>query len=280
MSELIDVIIKTRKTAADILVKSLFNLDKNSEVEIREKILAETVNHSELFPRGWYDPPPSGIGILLDQKPFKRLQFETLRKPVAWPNETSKFTEKTAGMIYFSPVDRKTGMIGDIGLTIYNGDEEEIKQYIKKCYDNIFEIAKHAEVGMKFSELCTFAVNLLKNQFKTVKWITTSSKSQVLSNFGHTIPGTFENNFTLRKSFEEIKEIIRTKRVFINEVENFEIPKTCAFTVETRLADFNKSDFPVVYFHFIVCFDNGKKTILENFDKIFSTVKMDYMNLR
>ena len=278
MSELIDVIIKTRKTAADILVKSLFNLDKNSEVEIREKILAETVNHSELFPRGWYDPPPSGIGILLDQKPFKRLQFNSLRDSKFWPRETSLFEKETVGIVYVSPVDKKTGMLGDIGFTIYTGDSGEIKEHIKKCYNITLLIAKYAKVGMKFSDLYKFAENLLKNNLKIIGWMTTTNDPNLGANLGHTVPRSFENNFILGKTFEEIKNTIRIKRIYINEVENFKISKTCAFTVETRLADFNESNLPNIFFHFIVCFDKGKKIILENFDKIFAVVGMDYMN--
>ena len=79
-------------------------------------------------------------------------------------------------------------------------------------------------------------------------------------------------------TFEEIKKTITQERVYIKEIVNFKIPETCAFTVESRLEDLNYPDLPSVYFHFIVCFDKGKKIILENFDQIFKAVGMDYMN--
>lgn len=278
MSDLIDAIIKTRKTTADIFTKALINLEGNSEVEIREKLLSEIKNCNEIFPEGWYSPPPSGVAILLDEKPFKRLGYDSLRKSDFWPQEDLHLEKESVGMIFFSPVDRKTNMIGDIGFTFYKGNNEEIKKHIKKSYEAILEIAKKAQVGMTFSELCSFADNLLKDRFKITRWITKYSDPRGI-NLGHTIPGSYEK-INFGKSFEETKNTITKGRMYIKEIENFKIPETCAFTIESRLEDINKPYLPSVYFHFIVCFDNGKKIILENFNQIFNTVGMNYMNLK
>ncbi len=278
MSELIDAIIQTRETAEQIALKCLTDIDNISEIELKEKILAETKNHNELFPLGWYDPPPSGISVLFAQKPFKRLFFNSLRNPIYWPKEDSFFKKESLGMIYLSPVDRKTGMIGDIAFTIYNGNDEEIKKHIKKCYGVLLSIAQYVEVGMKFSDFYKFALNSFKNEIKLIGEMTTNSDPNLGINLGHTIPGSFEDNFVFGSTFEEVKDIIRTKRIYINEVENFKVSETCAFTVEVRLQDQNKPELPKVYFHFIVCFDNGKKIILNNYDSIFKQVGMDYMN--
>lgn len=277
MNDFKKVIAQTRETATDILTKSLVNLDRLSEIEISKKILAEIKKHNKIFPEGWYSPPPLGICVLLDQKPFKRLQFETLRKPIAWPNGISKFKKETVGIIYISPIDRKTGMLGDVGFTIYNGENQEIKKHIQKCYKTILSIAEKAEVGMKFSDLYKLAENLFNKNLKIIEWMTTTNDPTLGVNLGHTVPGSFENNLNLGTTFEEIKNTITKKRIYINMVENFKIPATCAFTVEARLADMEKKYLPNVFFHFIVCFNNGKKTILENFDEIFKIVGMDYM---
>lgn len=277
MADLINTIIKTRGLAADIFVKALVNLDGLSELEIKEKIVSEIKNHTEIFPDGWYNPPPSGIAVILDQKPFKRLQYDNLRKPVFWPQKNLHFEKESVGMIYFSPIDCKTGMVGDIGFTIYRGADEKIKEHLKKSYENILEIAKHTKVGMEFCQICSFASNLFKNKFKITKWTTISSPNLSM-NLGHSIPGSFENNLAFGNSFEKIKETIRTNRVHINEAEHFKIPETCAFTIESRLEDLNNPDIPSAYFHFIVCFKNGQKTILENYSQIFRVVCTDYMN--
>jgi hypothetical protein len=277
MSDLIETIIRTRKIASEIACKSLINIEGISEVELRERILSEVATHSELYPKGWYDPPQDGISVLFAQKPFARLIFNSMRNPKFWPNENSKFTKDTVGIVYLSPVDVKTGMLGDIAFTIYNGNEEEIKNHIRKCYKAILKVAKHAEVGMKFSDLYKYAINSFADEFKIIGEMTTNSDPNKGDNLGHTIPGSFEQDLILGNSFEEVRDTLRTKRIYINEVENFEIRETCAFTLEARLEDSNKPELPKIYFHFIVCFDKGEKTILENFENIFKAVNMDYI---
>lgn len=278
MPDLIETIIKTRETAADIFAKSLINLDGFSELEIKEKLVSEIKKHNEIFPDGWYDPPPSGIVVLFAQKPFTRLLYETNRKQDYWPQETFTFNAETVGNIYISPVSKQTNMFGDIGFTFYQGTDEKIKEHLKHCYFAILEIAEYTQVGMKFSEICDFALNIYKNKLKPTQWLTVNSDPNHHLNLGHTVPGSFEPNFDFGNNFEAIKETIRTKRVYINDNENFAIPETCAFTVESRIEDYKDADLPSVFFHFIVCFDKGEKIILNNFDEIFKTVGMDYMN--
>ncbi len=278
MPGLIETIIKTRETAADIFAKSLTNIDGLSELEIKEKLVSEIKKHNEIFTEGWYNPPPSGIAVLLDQKPFDRLKYESLRKPEFWPKKNLRLEKETVGLIFFSPIDRSTKMIADIGFTIYRGNNEKIKNHLKNTYAVILKIAEHTKVGMEFSEICSFALGLYKNKFKITKWVAISSDPNAAINLGHTVPGSFEKNFTFGENFEEIKETIRTKRVPIIETEHFKIPETCAFTIESRLEGLHNPNMPSAYFHFIVCFDKGQKTILQNYSQIFSTVGMGYMN--
>jgi hypothetical protein len=275
MSDLIDSIKITREISANIFIKSLSKIEGNSEIEIKEKILSEIKKHSEIYEEGWYSPPPSGISILLDKKPFKRLKYDSLRKPEFWPKEDIKLEKESVGMFYFSSVNRISNMIGDIGFTFYRGENSEIKKHINKAYNAILEIAKHAQVGMTFSDLCLFADNYLKDNFKITKWITKYSDPKGM-NLGHTIPGSYKM-INFEESFEKIKSTITKDRIYIKEIENFKIPETCAFTLESRLEDINNPELPSVFFHFIVTFSKGEKTILKNFENIFKTVNMDYI---
>jgi len=279
MPDLIETIVETRKTASEIVLSCLKNIKNTSEVEFRDSLIKEISNYKELFPQGWYDPPPSGVSVLFAQKPFKRLGFNSMRNPEYFPKKECLFLDETLGVIYLSPVDRKTGMIGDFSLTIYNGNNEKIKEHIKKCYKALFSLTEYVQIGMKFSDLFKYSMNLFKNEFKTIGEMTTNSDPNLGINLGHTIPGSFEKDFSFGNSFDEIKNTIRTKRLYINEVENFTIPDTCAFTIEARLEDINKPELPKVYFHFIVCFNSGKKIILENFNQIFDKVGMNYMKV-
>ena len=276
MSDLINSVIKTRELGADIFTTALTNINGLSEFEIKEKLASEIKKHHEIFPEGWYSPPPSGIAVLLGND---RLHYDSLRNEIFWPQKNIFFEKESVGLIYFSPIARNTGMIGDLGFTVYRGNDEKTKQHLKNVYTVILQIAEHTKVGMKFSEISSFALNLYKNKFKPTKWVTISSPNFAI-NLGHSIPGSFEDNFTFGNDYEEIKETIRTKRVHINDAEHFKIPETCAFTIESRLEDINDPNMPSGYFHFIVCFNKGQKTILENYSQIFSKVDMDYMNTK
>lgn len=280
MSNLIDSVIEIRKISEQIALKSLINIEGISEAELKDRIILEFAKHNEIFPEGYYSPPPKGIAVLFAEKPYDRFRYDNLRNSEYWSNDNFKFNKNTVGMIYFSPVNRKTNMIGDIGFTFYTGDDEEIKQHIKNCYNAILDIAKYIKIGMKFSDICIFANNFLKNKLKMTKWVALNSDPNQTINLGHTIPGSFETNLVFGNTFEEVRETIKKGRIPFIDTEKFVIPNTCAFTVESRLEDLNNPNLPSVHFHFIVCFDNGKKTILENFEEIFKTVGMDYMNTK
>ena len=129
---------------------------------------------------------------------------------------------------------------------------------------------------MKFSDLYKEAMNIFSARNKMIRWITTYH-DPLKVNLGHTIPGSFGEETGSGNSFEEIKEFVRSKRIYINETEEFRILSTCAFTVEARLVDTNDPDLPNTLFHIITTFSNGKKEILTNFNDIFRTVGMDYM---
>ena len=75
----IDAVIQTRKISEEIAAKVLGDIDGKSESQVAEELFAEMKNRSEIFPTGWYDPPPGGVSILFDEAPFERLKFDSLR---------------------------------------------------------------------------------------------------------------------------------------------------------------------------------------------------------
>ena len=212
--------------------------------------------------------------VLFDVAPYARLQFESLRSEKSWPIE-SIFTRESVGLVYMSPVDKRTSMIGDIGLAVYKGEENQIIDHIKTCRDMVIAAAELAEIGMEFRELFHSAISLFKKRGgKVIGWMTTNHDPLKL-NLGHTAPGSYQV-LQFGDAFEQVRETIRTKRLYINELETFKIPETCAFTVEARLTD-ESLRLPNAFFHVIVTFSQGKKGILTDFDGIFKAVGMDYM---
>jgi hypothetical protein len=277
MAGLAETIAETRKTAAHILRRSLVGIEGRSEAEVRDRILLETKNYPELFETGWYDPPKGGAGILFAAYPFERLKYDSLRKPEFEPSEEVRFEEETVGMIYFSPVDRHTGLLGDIGFPLYKGNNGRIRGHIKNIYAAIRKVAEYAQVNMTFSDLCLFAEENFRGRFKPTRWLIVSQNLNQPTNLGHTVPGSLGENIQFGNGIEEAREAIRKNRVFIISGENFAIPRNCAFTLESRLESVDGSGLPSVYFHFIVIFKDGQKTILEDFNDIFKVVGMEYM---
>ncbi|MBI5456334.1 M24 family metallopeptidase [Candidatus Kaiserbacteria bacterium] len=251
-------------------------LDGRSEVDLRNDILSGIAGENSLFPKGWYDPPPGGTSVLFGTSPFDRLKYETIRDPFFWPRESFRFERETVGFVYASSVDTTTGMMGDHGFTVYSGSDGRIAQHIRRVYETIYTVADLAQVGMKFSALYAEAMQVFRKQHVAIRWMTTHNDTQK-TNLGHTVPGSFDGDDPYLGTFEEIKERITKGRIFINEIEDFSILPTCAFTVEARLVDTEYPELPNTFFHFIVTFSNGQKHTLSDFDDIFRDVGMSYM---
>ncbi len=277
MSELIETIARARQTTADIVASSLQNIEGASEAEVRDRILAGIAGHKEFYPRGWYDPPAGGIALLFGDKPYDRLKFDSLRNPEFFPSAASRFSKKkTVGIVYASPVDRATGMIGDFSCTVYGGSNRRLQEHIRSTYEVIHAVAARAEVGMSFSALYSSAMRIFENQSRAIRWMTTNH-DPLKVNLGHTVPGSFEKDFPRGDSFEAVGKALHSKRIYVNAVEEFRIPETCAFVVEARLVDTSEPELPNVCVQYIVTFAEGEKRILANFDPIFKVMGMDYI---
>ena len=278
---LIKAIEDTRNIASSVVLKCLDSINGATEKEIRDKVLVELSKYDQIFPLGWYDPPYAGVAVLFGNKTYDRLKFESLRDPAYLANDSHIYNKESVGILYLSPVDRQTGIIGDFGLTIYNGNNETIRKHIRHCYDLLFEVANYANVGMSFSSLYDYAIKtFIDKGHKKIAWMSTTiweetgdNKRKI--NFGHTVPGSY-GDLNLGNSFDEIKESIRVNRLFIEDGENFMIPETCGFTLEFRLTDEGGS-MPNTHFHLMIVFENGERKILSNFNEIFIKMGMDYM---
>ncbi len=255
---------------------SLHDLRGRSEAQVRDEILEKTSLHAELFESGWYDPPTGGVAVLFDTAPYSRLQFESLRNPESFPSESKYFESESVGIVYASPVERATGMFGDIGFTIYQGENEEIRNHIRVVHDLVLEAAESAAVGMKFCDLYAASQRLFADKGqKIVGWMSTTH-DPLKVNLGHTAPGSYGDGTIPLENFADAREAVRTRRLYINEAEQFVIPPTGAFTVEARLTDVSRT-LPNAFFHVIVTFSEGERTIHTNFAQIFRDLKMDYM---
>lgn len=284
----------TRKAAAASLFVSLEKLlstKKNfSEVDVRDRWLAEMRKNDALYHSGWYIPPPDGIGVLVgteDQQ--SRNNYESLRPEPMWPKDSFVYDANHPLLyVYASPVSKQSGLIGDFGMTIYRGNRSDIKDHLQKCLSMNYRIFDHVEPGMTFAEVYNFAVNEferegLRNQI-------TSITDPAAVNIGHTVPASYED-WTLeeKKIFDvcqqddaqwpKAAEVIKNKRKFFNGVEQTKFSRGMAVTLEPRLVITNNQNIPMASYHTIIIINpDGSKKLLTNFNDIFRSMGMEYMS--
>lgn len=282
---------RTRKIAADalyVVLKKLLESDKPiSEVTLREAWLAEMRKNKNIFPDGWYTPPPHGMIILFaDEDNVERFDYKNARWESSWARDDIFMNRKT-GIIfcYASPVDRQTGTIGDFSLTLYFGNKPEIKRLLKYCLDLDKKIFDHAKIGMKIMDVTRFALDKMRKDGMTNDVIALMDKADV--NIGHSVPAAYEQWSSEEKKilsnglkdWLSTKDMIAKKRYYVNNIEELVIKPGTAFTIEPRPKVISKPYLPAAMnYHTIAFFkENGEKELLTGFDDLFKLVGMNYM---
>ncbi len=279
----IDICDRLRSKTADIFAEILLENKILSEVSFRENIISKLSEDKNIYKEGWYNPPPFGVGVLFgSSSDSSRLSFKTLRKEEFWPREDCFFRKESIGLLYASPVDVKTATIGDFGVMAYNGTNLKIQEHLIKCLEVLEKIAEFAEVGMEFGEVCRQSQKLLE-QYGLARSPIILQSSVTQYNIGHTVPWSYEDPTEEEQkiieggNFNEIKNLISRKRIYLNPEEKFKIPPTIAFTTEIRIKSEQDITLPNTYFHMIVCFKNGQKKILGNFNPVFKALGMNFI---
>lgn len=279
---------QTRKIASDSLAKTLKELlGKNepiSEKLFADKWLENLRKHSEIFPEGWYIPPPHGIGVLFSEESDPgRVSYKSLRSKDKWPSG-DVILDPENGLAYFyaSPVNKEFGIIGDFGVSLCFGNNEKIKDHLRLCYEITKKVFDFIEIGMRFSDIAKYSNNLCaeNNLINTI----VSSTDPTGTNIGHTIPAISEDwTAEERKVFdngewEEVCKLISGKRIFVNEIEQTKVKPGMAITIEPRPINPADKSLPMVGFHTIALFyEGGKKELLNEFREISRLVEMDYL---
>lgn len=274
----LEIIKSTRRIAVETLsicLKEIISTQKpTSEVDFRDRWLGELQKHDNIFPTGWYDPPPSGIIVLFaTDEDTSRVYEPSARVESAWPH-SDRFLDREKGiaLVYASPVDRATGMIGDFSTTLYFGKNSAVHDHLKKCMALDEEIFDRVKVGMKLSEVAKITQELIeKNNFKN---IIVAVNDPTGTNMGHTIPFSDEdmNEEELRifqsGNWREISTMISRKRKYVNLQEDMIIRPGMAFTIEPRPVSIENPKLPMTSFHTICLIkENGEKELLTQFEE-------------
>ncbi len=282
---------QTRKIAADSLYKVLEELLASSkpisEVMLRDAWLAEMRKNKNIFPDGWYLPPPHGMIVLFaDDKNVERFDYKNARWKASWARDDI-FINKHNGIIfcYASPVDKETGIIGDFALTLYFGTNPELKNLLRYCLDLDKKIFEYAKIGMKIFAITKFALDEMRKDGMTNDVIALMDKADV--NIGHSVPRAYEEWTSEEKkilsngieNWTAAKDMIAKKRYYVNNIESRVINPGTAFTIEPRPKVIDKPHLPAAMnYHTIAFFkENGEKELITGFDELFKLAGMDYM---
>jgi hypothetical protein len=281
LEERIAVCENLRRQTSEAMAKVLKDRPTLSEVEFRDYLAKELFTGETVHKEGWYNPPPLGITALFcDEGDTKRTYFTSLRHEEYWARDDRRFDNNSVGLVYASPVDKKTGMIGDIALSVCRGSNDVVSNHLQQSLSIVETIAEYAKVGMSLSELVDYAQEVLeKSGLSQTSFVSTENK--LIKNIGHTIPWSYELPTAEEQSviegddFEKLKNLISKKRIFLDADQEFKIPETICFTVEMNISNPNNSELPSAYYHLLVVFKGGKKEIIANFDPILQATGMN-----
>jgi hypothetical protein len=275
----VEVIASARRAAVGTLRETLAgSLDSNlSEAEIRDRWHAGLQTCPQLLREGWYAPPPHGIAVLVGSPDdgFARNGAPTLRPDPAWPSADRRMGRDTLLTAYASPVDERTGLIGDVMATLYWGEEASLHEHIRSAWQVTQAIAGEARVGMPYRDLYRVAIEIMEQS--GMRNAIVGINDPTGTNIGHTIPWSAEPPSRIEREIldskdpEAIAALISANRVFINSAETTETPSTGAFTIEPRL---HAAGRPAIAFHVVVAFEQGHRHVVNELEPLFELAGM------
>lgn len=281
IQDTINTCVATRKWLADAMNQVLCVQPFLSEVQFAAAIITQMQSNRDLHSEGWYAPPPAGVSALFSgSKNFDRLRYDNLRKQEYWPQDGWKLEAESAGFIYASPIHRLSGAIGDFGMTVYRGQNNDVRSHLASCLTVLEQAADYAQIGMEFRELHEFAQRSFANaNLHNARTVTLTDSTG--TNLGHTIPWSYEAPSAEEAkvisygSLAPLRQLISSKRVHVNSIERFKIPANVAFTLEARLESSEEPTMPNTFYHLIVTFQDGTKRVCGNFNEVFASLGMD-----
>jgi hypothetical protein len=270
----VEVIAATRRAAVESLCDVLrSSLEANpSEAEIRDRWHAGLRANPRLLPEGWYAPPPHGIAVLVGRPEdgFARSGVPSFRAEQAWPSPQQRLDRGCLLTAYASPIDRDTGLIGDIMATIYRGEEQGLLEHIQNVRQTTQAIVDMAEAGMSFKDLYRVGLGIIEQRGMSNAIVGINDPTG--TNIGHTIPWSTEPPTPEERELlnsgdsRAIAALVSSKRIFVNSVESFTIPETGAFSVEPRLSA--PGGQPTVAYHIVVAFEEGRKHVIDELEPL------------
>lgn len=280
---------QTRTQAAkdlEVVLKPILERkEKISEAQLRDRWSEEQRKNPRVYRSGWYTPPPDGFIVLFGKdNDISRIRTSTTRPSEYWPQKDI-FLDFSDGILflYTSIVDKRTGVIGDFGTTIYLGSDKKVQLHLKTCLNLEREIFELTRIGMTLAEIFVIAQKLMSARNMTNNIASVSDPTG--TNIGHTVVGTGEAYTPSQKkvlkngdqNWLAVCDMIRKKRNFLNNADKTELKANMGITIEPRPQSISNPSLPVAWFHTIALYAEEKKEQLTNFENLFQMAGMHYM---
>ncbi len=250
-----------------ITLEKLYGKQSIYEKDFKNEWYNNLTKENNIIADGWYNPPPNGMAILFGN----RVSFDSLRNKKNWASDTIINWKEDLLYAYCSPVDKVSGIIGDISVTLYFGKDKEIINHIKNCYNATLEVFDVLDKVKNSHELFIasekiFTVHKLKNCI-------VSKTDNTPLDLGHTFPKLeiIQSKDSLTK---EEKQGISKARKFINENSNWDFIEGMQFTIEPQLISTINTKLPQISQHYLVKKENGKFIICRDIDEILEKYKL------
>ena len=239
---------RARNIATSSLIKTLdelFGLEGVKEKDLAARWLSNMKEDRDIYAAGWYCPPPKGMAVLTG----KRLNFDSLRNEKYWPNDTVIDWKEGYLYAYCSPVDKLSGLIGDMSVTLYFGEDEKVKNHFRNCRRAAEEIFEDLAKVKDPCELYRDSLKIFNDKGLLSNVISATDSSP--SNLGHTFTYLKDKKDKKELSKEDIGQLSHDRR-FLNGEDDFEFEEGMQFTIEPQLLSLEDKDLFKVTHHFVV----------------------------
>ena len=215
------------------------------EVDLHQQWFTAMDQCEDLFADGWYSPPPKGIAVLFGE----RLHFDSLRNEAFWSGERIMDWARDSFYAYASPVGRKNGMLGDLSVTLYFGEDQAIRDHIYRCHEATLEVFHALTQVQTPAQLLARAQEIFSDFGLASNVISRTDAAP--TNLGHTFPFTDVSEESEALS-DEAKKTISQARRFLNEQAQWSFEPGLQFTIEPQLIDPRHPELPKVTQHYVV----------------------------
>lgn len=247
-------------------LKECFGNESITEKMFCDLWMDRLTKDSYIIADGWYDPPPRGAAVLsATANDRSRISFSTLRTPEYWPS--SRLIRWNDGLLYVycSPISKLDGVPGDFAVTLYFGQNADIRLHFLTAHRAVGELLEsikpeQTSIAIFNNSQAIFEKHQLQN---TVISISDTTPLDL----GHTFPRVDPNELSHQMTDDQ-KNSIRRGRLFLNATSEWQLTEDLQFTIEPQLRSINHSELPQITFHYLARKKNGSIELQNDVEKL------------